>query len=186
MYEDHKSLHLSRIQRRQSQRLSLWYQTEWLRIQTSLLWLSLIQDSQITDISYIFSSMQCFVMTDMMTMYSHFHFGMGLKSCLPSRHRPVECREDCSCPPYCWVNSMTWIKRKRINNQYRPTEIQIHIDTLTASLTFGNPSMSPEPVIRNKKNTASLTLSNSQQPAANSLSVQDIQHVYKQPASNGL
>lgn len=36
-----------------------------------------------------------------MTLYSHFHFGMGLKSCLPSHCRPAECREDCSCLPYC-------------------------------------------------------------------------------------
>ena len=37
--------------------------------------------------------------------YSHFHFGMGLKSCLPSLRHHAGSRADCSSRPCCWGNS---------------------------------------------------------------------------------
>lgn len=52
--------------------------------------------------------------------YSHFHFGMGLKSCLPSRHHPEECREDCSCLPCCWESSVTDMYKK-MNKKHTDT-----------------------------------------------------------------
>lgn len=47
---------------------------------------------------------------------------MGLKSCLPSRRHPAECREDCSCPPCCWESSTG--ERRRVftrRQQRKPT-----------------------------------------------------------------
>lgn len=71
---------------------------------------------------------------------------MGLKSCLPSRRHPAECREDCSCPPCCWESSTGERRRMFTHGQQRKLTPSV---SQRSRLTFGNPSISPEPTIRN-------------------------------------